>query len=230
MTSTAPIPTAPTTPTVPATQATINGAQKSLVGDQQTFLTLLTAQLKNQDPLSPLDPSQFTQQLVVMTGVQQQILTNQLLQQMVNRQTSVGDPINLIGKSVTASTPDAALTGGKANWTYSLASAASSVKMQIADSTGRVVSSSNAGPTTAGEHTFSWNGKDLRGGQLPDGGPYVMTLTATDASGAAVTSKIYQRGVVASIDQTDTGAMMDLNGVKVPASSVTNVAATGATG
>ncbi len=122
MTSTAPIPTAPTTPTVPATQATINGAQKSLVGDQQTFLTLLTAQLKNQDPLSPLDPSQFTQQLVVMTGVQQQILTNQLLQQMVNRQTSVGDPINLIGKSVTASTPDAALTGGKANWTYSLAS------------------------------------------------------------------------------------------------------------
>ena len=230
MTSPAIAPTTPPASTAPNTKATVAGAQQSLVGDQQTFLKLLTAQLKNQDPLSPLDPNQFTQQLVVMTGVQQQIVTNQLLQQMVNRQTSVGDPINLIGKSVTASTSDAALTGGKADWTYSLAGSAASVKMQIADSTGRIVSSSNAGPTTAGEHTFSWNGKDLRGSQLADGGPYTLTMTATDAASGAVTSKIFQRGVVASIDQTATGSMIDLNGVKVPASSVTNVAAAGATG
>ena len=219
-----------TTPTVAssipsstATQDTIAGAQKSLAGDQATFLKLLTAQLKNQDPLSPLDPNQFTQQLVSMTGVQQQIVTNQLLQQMVTRQTGVGDPVSLIGKTVTATSDSTSLTSGKADWLYSLQGPADTVKLVVKDTGGRVVYSTSQSTLTAGEHPFSWNGKDLRGNQLADGGTYTLTVTAQDASGATVTSKTYQRGVASSIEQANGETLVNVNGAKVPVSAVTAV-------
>src|SRR5437870_4415051 len=80
-----------------------------------TFLSLLTTQLKNQDPLSPLDSNQFTQQLTQMTGVEQQLLTNDLLKQLVsNTGTGVATAVSLIGKQVRASSADAALANGKA--------------------------------------------------------------------------------------------------------------------
>ncbi|MFI4934492.1 MAG: flagellar hook assembly protein FlgD [Caulobacterales bacterium] len=96
-------PVAPTTPTTPATgtQATINTGLASVANNYQTFLSLLTTQLKNQDPLSPLDTNQFTQQLTQMTGVEQQLLSNQLLQQLVNQQ-GLTQAAGLIGQTVTA--------------------------------------------------------------------------------------------------------------------------------
>ena len=94
-----------------ATNANIAQAQASLNGDQQMFLKLLTAQLSNQDPLSPLDANQFTAQLVQMNGVQQQILTNQLLTQLVSNQGGLGGAVGLIGKQVQAATAAATHQG-----------------------------------------------------------------------------------------------------------------------
>src|SRR5579885_716501 len=99
--------TAPLAPTSQATsqsQQTINTSLASIAHNYTTFLSLLTTQLKNQDPLSPLDTNQFTQQLTQMTGVEQQLLGNQLLQQLVTTQ-SVTQGANLIGKTVTAPDP-----------------------------------------------------------------------------------------------------------------------------
>jgi len=217
--------TSPVTSSVPtsATQNTIDTSQKSLISDQQTFLTLLTAQLKNQDPLSPMDPSQFTQQLVQMTGVQQQILTNQLLQKMSDSSSGLGDPVSLIGKTVTATTDTTTLASGKADWLYSLDGAAANVKLVVKDSQGRVVYSATQSAQTVGEHPFSWNGKDLLGNQKPDGGSYTLSVTAQDASGADVTSKTYQRGVVTSVEQSNGTALLNVNGAKVAASAITTV-------
>lgn len=209
-----------------STQSSINGASQSLAGDQQTFLTLLTTQLKNQDPLSPLDANQFTAQLVSMTGVQQQIVGNQLLQQMVNRQTGLGDPVNMIGKTVTASTAAATLQTGKADWTYSINGAASDVSVQIVDNLGNVVATSDLGGMTQGEHTFSWDGKGLSGNQIPDGGTYGLVVTAKDATGAQMSSSVYQRGLVTSVQQDPTeGSLISINGTLVPASAVTIISA-----
>jgi len=80
----------------------LNSGLASLAGNFQSFLTLLTTQLKNQDPTSPLDTSQFTQQITQMTGVEQQLLSNQLLQQLVSTQGSVSSSANLLGDTVTA--------------------------------------------------------------------------------------------------------------------------------
>jgi flagellar basal-body rod modification protein FlgD len=218
---------ATTTPTSSSssTASTIAGAQSSLAGDQQTFFKLLTAQLQNQDPLSPVDSNAFTQQLVAMTGVQQQIVTNQLLQQMVQNQGGIADPVALIGKTVTSSSATAAIQGGQANWDYSLAVPAAGVQLQVTDSRGNVVATTTLGPQAAGEHAFNWNGKDLAGTQLSDGGAYTLQVSATSAAGGGVTSQIYQRGTATAVQQVGGSSMITLNGGPVPLSSITTVAA-----
>ena len=70
--------------TLGSTNTTVASGQTQLNTDYNTFLQLLTTQLKNQDPLSPMDTNTFTQQLVAMNGVQQQLQTNSLLQTLVN--------------------------------------------------------------------------------------------------------------------------------------------------
>ena len=84
MSVTAPTTTPPTTSNGTSNSAANNGLAQ-LADNYQTFLSLLTTQLKNQDPLSPLDTNQFTQQLTQMTGVEQQLLSNQLLQSLVTQ-------------------------------------------------------------------------------------------------------------------------------------------------
>ena len=208
-----------------STTSNINNAQQSLAGDQQMFLKLLTAQLKNQDPLSPLDANQFTQQLVVMTGVQQQILSNQLLQQLVSQKSSVGDPVNLIGKTVTANTSSATLQGGKADWLYSLDGASKDVTLQVTDSLGRVVYNADAGQLAAGEHALSWNGKDMNGVQRPDGVYTLKVTAAANAAGTQINTDVYQRGVAGGVETASGQSLIDLNGLKLPLSAVTAVGA-----
>jgi flagellar basal-body rod modification protein FlgD len=114
MTSTATVPTT-TTPTVPsgasntnstsstsANSLSINNGLASLASNFQSFLTLLTTQLQNQDPLNPTDTNQFTQQITQMSGVEQQLLSNQLLQQLVTTQGGVTAAAGLIGDQITA--------------------------------------------------------------------------------------------------------------------------------
>src|SRR3954465_2977245 len=107
--------TTPVTGNTPA--ATTTGTDSSALGRARlaenfdTFLTLLTTQLRNQDPLSPMDSNQFTQQMVQMTGVEQQLMTNDLLKQLVgNTASGISASVALIGKDVSAISSDAALS------------------------------------------------------------------------------------------------------------------------
>jgi len=124
MTTTAVAPTT-TTPTttntgstgsVSSSQLSLNNGLASLADNFQSFLTLLTTQLQNQDPLNPTDTNQFTQQITQMSGVEQQLLSNQLLQQLVSTQGGVSTAANLIGDTITgqsstASAGAAAISG-----------------------------------------------------------------------------------------------------------------------
>jgi len=206
-----------------STTQNISGAQQSLAGDQQTFLTLLTTQLQNQDPTSPMDTDQFTQQLVAMTGVQQQILTNQLLQQLVGNQTGVGEPVDLLGKSVTATSSQAVLQNGQASWQFSTAAQAADVKVTVTNDLGQTVDQQDLGAMSEGQQSFTWNGKDENGVQAPNGGTYTLAVTATDASGNSVSTTIYQQGTVSSVDNSGGQVTLTVNGDPLPASSVTSV-------
>ena len=167
--TTAQPPTAPVTGTTSSAADSTASSLASLTDNFQTFLSLLTTQLKNQDPLSPLDSNQFTQQLVQMSGVEQQIQSNALLKQIAgNTGTGISTAVSMIGKDVRAVTDTAALNKGQANWVYNLPSDASDLKLEIVDSAGKVVHAEAPSDMKAGDHTLSWNGKDLTGTQLPD--------------------------------------------------------------
>jgi flagellar basal-body rod modification protein FlgD len=224
MTTPVAAPTSTTAPTAPASAAKTNAdALSQLSNNFQTFLALLTTQLKNQDPLSPLDSNQFTQQLVQMSGVEAQLTGNGLLQKVAdNTANGVSTAVGLIGKDVKATSDTANLTGGKAAWTYNLASDASDLKLEVVDSTGRVVHAEAPSNLKAGDHDFTWDGKDLNGANLPDG-TYTLRVTATDASGAAIATTNYVQGLVTAVEQANGSTLITVNGSKVSWDKVVSI-------
>ena len=210
------------TPTTPTDQTALGKA--SLADNFNTFLSLLTTQLKNQDPTSPLDSNQFTQQLVQMTGVEQQLNANDLLKQLVNNTSNgVATAVTLIGKNVRAVSDTANLTNGQAQWTYNLDAAASDLKVEVLDSNGKLVHVEAPSDMKAGDHTFAWNGKDLLGNQLPNGGTYALRVTATDATGAAIASTNYVQGVVTGVTEGGGSTSITVNGGPVDWAKVTTI-------
>ena len=151
--------------TVASAAANTDSTRTSLATNFDTFLTLLTAQLKNQDPLSPMDSTAFTQQLTQMTGVQQQLLTNDLLTSLLaGQQGNLGGASTYIGQDITAAWSADKLTDGKATWSYELGSNATAAQLQVLDGTGKVVWSGAASELGTGTHDFTWNGVTTAGG------------------------------------------------------------------
>ena len=197
-------------------------ARTSLATNFDTFLTLLTAQLKNQDPLSPMDSSQFTQQLTQMTGVQQQLLTNDLLTSLLAGQQGGGlaNGSNYIGKDITAVWSADKLTDGKANWSYELGSDATKATLSVLDSTGKVVWSGPATELKTGTHDFTWDGKTTAGGQLSDGGVYTLKVSATNGAGATVGSQVLMTGKVTGVELYDNVPYLNVGNTIIPLSTV----------
>ena len=215
---------APTTPAPATTRDATALGRTSLAENFNTFLSLLTTQLKNQDPTAPLDSNQFTQQLVQMTGVEQQLNSNDLLKQVVaNTSSGLSRAVSLIGKEVKATSDTASLSGGQAKWTYNLPAAAADVRVEIDDSFGKPVYVAAPSDNKAGDHALAWNGKDLSGHQLPDGGTYTLKVTAADAAGATINATNYVQGVVTGVEQSGGGAYLTVNGGKVTWDKVTSV-------
>ena len=208
-----------------STSGTINGGVSRLADNEQTFLKLLTVQLKNQDPMSPMDTNAFTAQITQMTGVEQQIVSNKLLTQLLSQNQSglAYSALSMIGKNVTAAGTDRPLTNGQATWKINLASNASAATVQVVDSAGKVVWSGKPTSTTAGMQSFTWNGKDNNGAQLPDGGTYTLKVAAADAKGKAITASTYIMGVVDGIQQVNGQTVLTLGKQQVSFNSVIGV-------
>jgi flagellar basal-body rod modification protein FlgD len=208
------------------TTDTVALGRNQLAQNFDTFLTLLTTQMKNQDPLSPMDSTQFTQQLVQMTGVEQQLAANDLLKQLVTN--SVSSAVNLIGKQVEATNDTAKLSNGQAQWQYSLDPGATDTTLEVVDANGNTVASYAASDNSAGDHSFSWNGHTATGRQAPDG-VYTLRVTAKDPSSKPVNATPFVQGLVSGVEQSNGTTMLTINGVKVPLNAITTVLAPPAT-
>src|SRR6202142_151111 len=176
-----------------AAAATSALASSQIAGNFQSFLTLLTTQLQNQNPLDPLDTNQFTQQLVEFAGVQQQLNTNDSLATLVSLQQTAQSTqaLGFVGKTAVVNGSTAALaTNGTATWELSVPSA-SNVNVTIASSTGQAVFTGTFSVAAGNNQPFTWNGQGNDGTQLPAGN-YTMTATATDSANnsVAVTTQV----------------------------------------
>jgi flagellar basal-body rod modification protein FlgD len=202
--------------------STVNNGQIQLNSDYNTFLQLLTTQLKNQDPLSPMDTNTFTQQLVMMNGVQQQLQTNALLQTLVNASSGAGPAVNLIGKQVTAASATVGMNGGQANWTYELDGNASSATLSVTDAANNVVWSQPAPDLSAGQHPFTWNGQTLSGGKIT-AGDYTLHIQANDANLQALGTNVFVQGVVTGVSSNSSGTQLNIGSTAVNYTNVTQV-------
>jgi len=183
--------TVDTTSSASAAAASTSQAATAKVGlgkDLNTFLNMLTTQLKHQDPLSPMDSTQFTSQLVQYSSVEQQINANSNLEKLITLQqnSQASQATNYLGQLVELSGSSLPLQGGTASFSYTLPENANSVTLQIKDSTGKVVST-KTGDLTAGRHDVSWDGTDNSGTQLKDG-LYTVNVIATKGDGSALTT------------------------------------------
>lgn len=198
-------------------KGTSKSSTQSLAQNFSTFLTMLTTQLTHQDPLSPMDSTQFTNQLVQFSSVEQQINTNTNLTTLIGLQKTnqLSSAVGYIGHTVEVNTDQLAVQGGLGGFSYTLDKAAKSNVVTIKDSTGVTVKQFN-GETTAGRHEYTWDGKSDDGTQLPDGSYSVTVTPLAEDDKTAIGSAVTTYGKVTDIGSDSTnGTVVSLNGVVV---------------
>ena len=217
--------TSTTTPTSSVASALNNNTE--IASNFTTFLQLLTTQLQNQDPLSPMDTNQFTQQLVEFASVEQQMKSNDSLTTLVSLEQAAQSTqaLALVGATVVVDGSTTQLTNGKANWSLNVTKPATAT-VTIQDVTGQTAYTSTFG-VNPGTQNFTWDGHGTNGTLWPDGA-YTMTATATDASGqsTAISTQIQAR--VDSVDLTQTPPLLSINGQTYTVNQLQKIVAPGA--
>lgn len=205
---------------IAATTSQSASAGASLTANFDLFLTLLTTQLQNQDPLEPMDSQAFTEQLVQFSSVEQAISTNQNLETLIalTRAGGIGDAVGYLGREADVATPFARLSAGEAAWRYELPRGATSVTLTVSDALGRVVAS-QSGATEAGLHEFVWDGTDRNGNRLAEG-TYRLAVTALDAEGAAIPAGVSISGPVTAVDLSGSETILTVAGIDVPLGAI----------
>ena len=216
--------TAITTTTGLAEQAAQTVNQKaSLSNDFSDFLTLLTTQLQNQDPLAPLDSTEFTNQLVQFSQVEQQINSNQKLDSLLALQLSSISSVALgyVGMDISYISRDLNFDGTTPiDISYALSEEAVTSKINIYNEDGDLVYSADA-PRDTGINQFTWNGTDSAGRPVPEG-TYSLSVDALNKEDKAIENSTVVTGRVRGIE-TQNGIVFVLVGDRaVSVSSILN--------
>jgi flagellar basal-body rod modification protein FlgD len=196
-----------------------------LASNFDQFLTLLTTQLKNQNPLDPLDTNQFTQQLVQFASVEQQIKQNTTLTALLtaSKATTNTNALGFVGMEITADGASTQLSKGAATWKLTTPRAASQATISIKDKSGGEVFTKSTS-LSAGSQDFVWNGKTNSGSSAPDGS-YTISVTAKDVSGVGVTVSSEIKGVVDAVDLTSETPVLSVGSITVPIDKVKSLRA-----
>lgn len=202
-------------------------AGMEVFGDNlNTFLTMLTTQLQNQDPTSPLDANQMTAQLVSFAGVEQQVHMNKNLESLIGLQEASqnSSAVSYIGKTIEVEGNKISNTGQGGRFSYQLKGNAVSATMNIVTSTGQVVFSQPISSPNQSLQKVYWAGGTTGGGAAPNG-TYSVTITAKDATGKAVAADIWTQGMVESVDVSGDTPKLEVAGQSISLDKVTKVSA-----
>jgi flagellar basal-body rod modification protein FlgD len=186
----------------------------SLTSNFDSFLQLLMTQLQNQDPSSPMDTDQFTSELVQFSSVEQQIDTNQSLQQLIQL-TQAGEVVQstgMLGHQVVVQSNTLALQQGQATVQFT-ATAPGPTDIVVSDSSGNQLYATQVNAST-GSNSWTWNGQDASGNQLADGG-YNVTVTQNGVDGSGTTLPVDVVGQVTGVQDQSSGVQLQLGSVPV---------------
>ncbi|CAK0778126.1 flagellar basal-body rod modification protein FlgD [Azospirillaceae bacterium] len=200
-------------------------ASKGLGDNFDNFLKMLTTQMKNQDPLKPMDTNEMTAQLVNFANVEQNIGTNTRLDKLIALQGagSTSTSLGYIGKVVEATGDQVVYEGsGSLPITYSLPENAQSLEISLFDSKGNKVRTLQ-GDRFAGSHSVAWDGLNSSGGQAA-AGAYRVGITASTQDAAGVSRPIVAAtrttGRVTGVDMTGELPMLAIGPVNVALNDV----------
>ncbi|MCE5264248.1 MAG: flagellar hook assembly protein FlgD [Deltaproteobacteria bacterium] len=184
------------------------------------FMKLLLAQLKNQDPLNPMDGTDFAAQLAQFSSLEQLTNLNTTLEtQSVNQMTlGYAQSVNMIGKEVVANAGNTiTATGQTASLNYQLASDAQSVTITILDKNGRLVKTWDESAKSAGMNHTTWDCSGV------ERGDYTYQVTAKDSFSSAVTAQTLTTGVVSAVHFRSNQILVTVNGREVPLSNIIEI-------
>jgi flagellar basal-body rod modification protein FlgD len=206
-----------------ASGSDLGNSRKTIADNFDTFLQLLITQLKNQNPLEPLDTNQFTQQLVQFTSVEQQLKTNEFLEAMMqsSQNSTNAQAVSYVGKTVTASGATTDLLDGAANWIYRVDAAAENTNITIKDASGNVVYTENLS-LAAGTDQIVWDGTTSSGTKLTSG-RFTITIDARDGNGKYVPVTTEMQGVVDGVDVSGSEPFILIGDLRIPLSSISAV-------
>lgn len=213
-------------PSAPVAQARRTD-ETSLAGNFETFLKLLTTQLRSQDPLSPMDTDTFTSQLVQFSSVEQALKANRQLEQLVSlsRSSAAASGLAMVGRKVEVDGSRMLVDEEGGSTIYELASPATSVTIRIFDPTGRLVHTA-AGTTSQGTNRFDWDGKLLEGQRAP-AGLYKVAVSAVDAQGRPVEARLERTTTIDSVETRDSGLVLIGGGLPLAPEAVRPLASAG---
>lgn len=192
---------------------------------QDDFLRLLITQLRNQDPLNPMDNQEFAAQLATFNSLGQLIDINNKLGKLGSAQSLTGqfNAASLIGKEVAASGNAVSVASGNAvKIGYQLGASAARVVVSLYNSAGELVRQVVAGPQASGEQSAIWDGRDSRG-QSVASGVYRFEIDAFDSNGKKVQAVGRQQGIVTGVRLDGSEPMLEVGEMQIPLSSVTSV-------
>ncbi len=202
-----------------AAASTATNTLAKLAGNFTDFLSLLTTQLKNQDPTSPMDTNQFTSQLVQFTSVSEQISTNATLGQLLTASLAqqLGQASSLVGTQVSFSGGTLPLQKGVARVDFQ-SGGAQPVQISVSDASGSAVRTETVNATD-GANTWSWDGTGPNGAKMPDGA-YSVAVTA------AGTNVPFQAvGTVTGAEQTNQAVQLKFGSASVGYNQVVSLGA-----
>ncbi|RJQ22424.1 MAG: hypothetical protein C4560_02550 [Nitrospiraceae bacterium] len=196
---------------VSSVQSGIQSVAGKTLGKEE-FMNLLLKQLSYQDPLNPMDSTQFTSQLTQFSSLEELNTINGTLNDVLAFQHSMQNAAiaNFIGRTVKVE-GDSTYLNDKAEINYELAADAASVKISIYDSSGNLVATKDAGAQSKGANKFIWDGKDGQGNQMPEG-TYTYEVDAKDVAGEPVSAVTNSWGQVTGVVFEDGNTYLVLDG------------------
>lgn len=205
------------TMSIPGSTATVDTSSAAAAAaptvDKNEFLQLLVAQLQHQDPTQPTEGTEFVTQLAQFSQVEQAQNQTTELTTISNQMSglSSNEAANLIGKQVDVSGSNLTYDGSlAATSSVTLDAAATSVQVQVKDSSGNVVRTMAMGAQPAGPMQITWDGKDDSGTAEP-AGSYTVSVSATGANGGAVNVETDVKGVVTQVSYDKGYPVVTLN-------------------